>query len=188
MFIIPLRIERTPAAQPFAIPATFLRAELAASKTGISMVYDEQTGAWTKSSAFATRARLRFALPREVLPCRVTSARLTIKLNAPSRTLQVHGVTEGQEQLFEQVRNPNGVYSFPLERSEQLQLDARGGLQFTLAISESDEELDSQRGFSPTAPKPARGARRASFDESTSESFTTWQIDYVRLDVRGQTL
>jgi hypothetical protein len=187
MMIIPLRIQRTPAAQRFAVPATFLRAELAAGKSGTSMAYDSETGAWTRNSAFATQARLRFALPPEVLPCEVTGARLTIKLNAPSRSLLVHSVKDGQDQLFQQVQNPSGVYLFQFDRTDQLHLDAQGGLQFTLAVTESNLELESGVPFSPAAKRQRGKAPRTSLSDSSSESFSTWQIDYVRLDINGQT-
>jgi hypothetical protein len=126
-------------------------------------------------------------LPHQVLPCQLTEARLIVKVNAPSRSLRISTVQSGEDRLFQELHNPNGVFEFVLNQPEQLQLDAQRGLQVTLDVTESDAERQLPE-LSET--EPTRGSRRpsATFQSAaTPNSFTTWQIDYVRLDVAGRT-
>jgi hypothetical protein len=184
---IPLRFERTPPGQPFDVPATFIRTEIGSGRRGKSMTYNARTGEWLRGGSIASETRLRFILPPQVVPCRLNRARLMIKLNAPSRTLQVFSVHQGEDQLYQEIRNPSGVYEFSMDRPELLTLDANGELQFTIGVTESDAEREArERLMGGGDRKPKRG--RDAMNQELQDSFTTWQIDYVRLDVGGTTL
>jgi hypothetical protein len=186
---IPLRLNRTESGQPFDVPATFIRIESAAGKSGQSMTFNPRTGKWADEADKASQTRLRFVLPPEVVPCQLRQATLTIKLNAPSRKLLIYAVSGGQELLVQQIPNPNRVYAISIDNPEHLRLDDQGGILFTIAISESDQDQpladrfvseDEPRTEGDSLAAPMKGKRL-----ELRQSFTTWRIDYVRCDVSG---
>ncbi|MGE0761324.1 MAG: hypothetical protein AB7O38_30200, partial [Pirellulaceae bacterium] len=185
---IPLQLQRTAPGQVFEVPATFIRTEIASGAAGQSMAFNARTGEWIQDASIATQSRLRFQLPSQVVPCQVQEARLTIKLNAPSRKLQVSAVIDEADHLVREVTNPNGVYHLTVTEPDQLRLDNRGGLQFTIAVTESVQERESREAYAANVKSrlendkaPLEGLGKV------AESFSTWQIEYVLLDVRGVT-
>lgn len=140
---VPLRIERTPADTEFQVPATFIGMKTVAGMTGRSLAYNERLGTWIEDASRATSTRLRFALPQQVLPCKLLEANLTIKLNAPSRELHVNGVVEHRDELIEKFNNPSGVFKVDVTSPEWLQVDGTGGVYFTIEITEA--EMERQR-------------------------------------------
>jgi hypothetical protein len=190
VFGVPLRFERTARGQPFTVPATMIRIQLAVNKSGQSMTYNARTGEWIKAVATASQSRLRFGLPPQVLPCQLTRATLTIKLNAPSRTLSVATIRGEEDQVFQRVDNPNGVYTFVLDQPDQLVLDAEGCLLLTIAVSESEQEREARSRFAGPRRSAAKAPGEEAFsrdDTDMQSSFSTWQIDYARLAVQGIT-
>lgn len=190
LLTIPLRFQRTPSGERFFLPATFIQVELASNDSGQSTTYNPRTGRWLQGVSRASRSRLRFRLPAEVLPCQVTNAELTIKINAPSRTLLVYSVVNGQEQLLREVPNPNGLYEVLVNRPEVLPTDVDQGLVFTIAVTEAEDERQMREEHEKAAnqttqPVPGNFAPAPS---RLVNSFSTWNIDYVRLNVNGQTL
>jgi hypothetical protein len=193
---IPLWIDRTPPASDFTIPATFVRIIPTEGQKGRSLSYNPRNGKWVTNSSRASNTRLRFELPRAVLPCRVTSADLTIKLNAPSRELHFHGVVNKRDVLIERIANPSGVYQINVTRPEWLSIDQRGGLEFTFEITQAEQELQKtdvtdsipKKKESPPSKPMTEEEEKAATLASRPKSFTTWEIEYVRLNVRGTTL
>jgi hypothetical protein len=193
---IPLWIDRTPPASEFTIPATFVRIGSTEGEKGRSLSYNARNGKWVTNSSRASNTRLRFELPRAVLPCRITSADVTIKLNAPSREFQFHGVVNKRDVLIERIENPSGVYQFKVDRPEWLSIDRAGGLEFTFEVLESEQELQKTDGTDNIATKKGSSPAKPMTDEEENaanlaarpKSFTTWEIEYVRLNVRGTTL
>jgi hypothetical protein len=168
--LAPLELRRTPPKSSFQLPATFLPVSLVPSKSGISNAYNPRTGEWVTGLTIPTEAALRFALPEQVLPCRLERGVLTVRVNAPSRELSLWAHGDSQPVLVRKVRNPNGVLQFDLGE-EHLALDPQGGVTLTVAISTT---LGSSNAAKPSGQLPG-------FDN------TTWQIDYVRLTVAGKT-
>ena len=160
---LPLDLEPTPPQSPFQVPATFLRTDVAPGKQGVSGVYNPRTGQWMKKLSNPTETVLRFQLPRQVLPCRLSRGVFTVRVNAPSRELSIWAYSGGEAARVGGAANPNGVLRFELG-PEQLLLDEQGGVRLGLTVGES------------------QAAPTSTFDSST------WQIDYVRLTVDGQTL
>jgi hypothetical protein len=182
---LPLRIERTPSGQAFSVPSTFLQPKASSNEMGQSMAYNDRTGVWLSGLTRTSRSALRFPVPAEVLPCQVNQARLTIKLNAPSRKLRVFSVLNKQEHLIQEIANPNGVITINVNQPELLPPVVEDSLYFTLEITESAAERQAReeiRDRSKPSPLNMRDAERKA---QLATSFTTWQIDYVRLDVSG---
>ena len=187
MIAIPLRFERTPSGKPFLVPATFLQAKAASNESGQSMSYNDRTGVWLKSVNRATRTALRFPLPAEVLPCEVHQARLTIKLSAPSRKLRVFSVLNREEHLVNEVANPSGVYKFDVDKPTLLPTEVTDSLSFTIEITESDAERvarEERRKLSDLKSAPSTNSDGDGLAQ-LANSFSTWQIDFIQLDVSG---
>jgi hypothetical protein len=98
-----------------------------------------------------------------------------IKINAPSRTLELKGFIGGQFVTLHRQENPNGLLRFEIDQPDALQLDADGGLLLSLSISETEEERRAaNEPVDPNNPKmPSR---------------STWRIDYVHVNLEGTTL
>jgi hypothetical protein len=110
----------------------------------------------------STHLQLRFQLPVEVLPFQVERARLSVKIEAPSRRVTISGQVGDEFKEIDHVDSP--VDPIRLELDERfLRLDERGGLHVTLRVSDSALE-DS-----------GRVARREE----------KWTIDYLELEVSG---
>jgi hypothetical protein len=71
-----------------------------------------------------------------------------------------------------------------------LTVDDHGGVAFSFVITESEQErlqrqdLERKRSAVPRLPKD----REKQDSNAGPSSFTVWEIDYVRLSVRGKTL
>jgi hypothetical protein len=199
---VPLWIDPTPAATEFTIPSTFLRVASVAGEKGRSLAFNSRTGKWVAQASRTTNTRLRFQLPRTVLPCRVTEARITIKLNAPSRELLVHAVVDNRDVLIERIPNPIEVHYINVTRQEWLTVNREGAVTFSFVITEAEQERlarEQQQRHSAGSEPEAKEKEEAEPEDKEAEpgdpnapagpsSFTTWDIEYVRMDLRGTTL
>jgi hypothetical protein len=182
LYAIPLDIGRTLPKQPFLIPPTFIRVLNAATKHGASAVYNPRTGRWMEDATLATQSFFQFLLPREVVPCKVRAVEITLKIHAPSRTVELTGSKDNQQVVVATRANPSGVLTFTIDDPELLELDQAGGLQFGVTVSPTETQA---------AAEATRGQPRDSDDSDKShDSFehATWQIDYLRLQATGEAL
>lgn len=166
---LPIELSPPPIGSEFQVPATFVRTEPYAGRRGMTAIFNARTGQWLEMNQ-PSEAEIQCLMPQELLPCRVNQATVTIKLNAPSRTLVVKSLVDGEFQEVYRKQNPSGVIRFELRGSEQLTLNEQGGLVLSLAISESDDERAQTQQSNTnvaTASDPSR---------------STWKIDYVYVD------
>jgi hypothetical protein len=182
LYAVPLDIGRTLPKQPFVIPPTFIRQTSAGNRTGASSVYNPRTGLWLQEATLPTQSYFRFVLPRQVVPCEVRSVEITLKIHAPSRTVELHGSKGDQQVVVETLESPSGVLTFTIDDAELLELDEAGGLRFGVTVSATKAQSVGTASREP--PPDAAGGKKPedSFDNST------WQIDYLRLEVAGETL
>jgi hypothetical protein len=163
---IPLSIERTPPGSPFVVPASFVQVESAMGRLGRSALFNPRTGEWLEGWS-TTEAELRFVVPRQVQPCRIERARLSMRLSIPSRTLEVSGYVDERRVVVDQWESPRSVVTLDIEDPDLLRLDEKGGMNLTLSVGPTgDESNDEWRLKSRNS---------------------TWKIDFVRLDVYGTT-
>lgn len=181
LFAIPLEIRRTLPKQRFTIPSTFIRITSQASSYGTSAVFNPRTGRWMPDVTSSTNSFFQFLLPRSVLPCRVTSAEIALKIHAPSRTVELAGLKEQMPVVIKTLESPSGVLTFAIDDPKLLQLDSDGGLRFGVTVS-------------PTKTQREKAARVAQFgsesksdDDKDNFDNSTWQIDYLRLRPSGET-
>jgi len=172
LWAVPVDIERTPSGAAFVIPSTFITMRNAGGRFGGSGAYNPRTGEWTRDVNMATDSMFRFVLPRQVLPCQVGRATVTLKVHAPSREVKLQGVAAGSKTTIETLNSPSGVLQFVVEDPALLKVDEHGGLLFGVAVGSNQR---ATAGDSATSYP-----RDANFDNST------WQIDYLRVSVAGQ--
>ena len=193
LYAVPLDIGRTPAKQPFLIPPTFIRITSADAKAGASAVYNPRTGRWMKDATLPTQSYFRFLLPREVLPCQVQRAEITLKIHAPSRTVELMGVKDGAQVAVQTRESPSGVLTFTIDDPALLELDEAGGLRFGVTVSRTVTQIKAAaaeaaaaRDRPPAPPDPGKTVDPREVNDSFEHS--TWQIDYLRLQATGETL
>ena len=182
LYAVPLDIGRTLPKQPFLVPPTFIRVSSASARRGASAVYNPRTGRWMEDSTLPTRSFFQFVLPREVVPCKVQAVEITLKIHAPSRTVELLG-SKGDQQVIVATRaSPSGVLTFTIDDPELLEVDQAGGLRFGVTVSPTE----AQAAALATRDQP----RDADDADERNDSFehSTWQIDYLRLQATGETL
>jgi hypothetical protein len=177
LYAIPLNIGRTLPNQPFLVPSTFIRMRNGRAKQGASAMYNPRTGRWMKDATLPTQSFYQFVLPREVVPCKVRTAEITLKIHAPSRTIELIGSKGIQQVVVATRESPSGVLSFTIDDPELLELDPDGGLGFGVTVSPTEE----QAAAIPNQPRDPE-----QLPDSLAPS--TWQIDYLRIQVVGETL
>ncbi len=186
LIAIPLQLERTPPKTPFQIPATFLRAEVSSGKQGVSTVYDPRTGQWVKGLTSSTEVYLRFQMPQQVIPCELTRALLTVRLNAPSREVRISLQSGPETETTRTFRNPSGVLEVEFAESP-LFLDERVSVRVGIAVGETDMQRSKRETAQAMLQNPKPDPNKTLDLEATFDN-SMWQIDYVRLSVTGETL
>lgn len=189
LYSIPIAIERTPPGERFTVPSSFIRVQQGGGKFGASAVYNARTGKWSEKALLPTDSWFRFVIPRQVQPCKIEQALFSIKIHAPSRTLDVGAVSGGEKVSFETRENPSGVLEFSLQDPSVLQLQPDGSLILGVRVGATEaqvqrEEELSQRAKAPLSPTGQSGDPKEELHHDNS----TWQIDYMKLSVKGITL
>jgi hypothetical protein len=135
---IRLRLEESPAGTQVAVPAPFLPYQAIADPEGRPpAAYSNVMRTWVDSKLAMTEW-LRFALPREVLPIRLSRATLSLTARVPSRSLEVLAFADREPVVVMKLSHPIGTYSCVLDRPELLQLDDTGGLRLAVRVSEDE--------------------------------------------------
>ncbi len=169
---IPLQIERPAAGTHVSIPATFIAIRPFTGGQGASAIFNHRTGAWRENATNPTRSQIYCVPPSALAPVQIDRATVTVKINAPSRTLKIEGLVDGVPTVLHETPNPNGVLRFLIDRPEALEVDADGGFHLTIVVTETVDEQAERAG----TQSPADGSK---FENNT------WQIDYVRVDAEG---
>lgn len=164
LLILPIQFRQTPPNTQVVVPGPMIGYQNMVNDTEDAEsvpTYSNRSHEWVPVSSPAD-THLRFQLPRSVVPMDVGSCLLTMKVNAPSRLLRVlSGAGEKQVVLAEK-NNALGTIQLPIDQAEHLQLDDMGGLHLILSVGETTQT-------------------------QTSENRISWNVDYLELEVRGQT-
>lgn len=172
---IPVQLERLASGMDFQVPASFVRMESHMGGRGMSTMFNAETGRWLDEMNKPSESELRCVPPKVLLPCKLNRATVLVKINAPSRTLEVKGFVDGEFVTLHSRENPTGLLRFEIDDPRALELDAEGGLLISLAISETEEER-----LAASAPVDS--------DEPRLPSRSTWGIDYVHVNLEGTSL
>lgn len=165
MATIPLELQRPSAKTPVLIPSLFLpcRCVEFPHDSNLSSAFSNLTGEWLGPLIAPTRALLRFQCPAQVLPLRCRTAKLTVAIQAPSRTMTILGIEDGKVVELARVESPIGTRQFIIDRNSVLKLDREGGLRLGISVGAMQTKTASEI--------TARG----------------WKIDEVQLEVSGET-
>ena len=155
---IPLQLEKCPRGIDVVVPPPFVPYRLAPAPNRQNAVAGSIVGRWLETELTATYW-IRFQLPSSVLPIEPTRATLTTDVRAPSRTIEILAISEGNPVTVKTLVHPIGTYSAEVNRPGLLKLDEEGGL--LLAVRVSRDEWLSQ---------------------------TPWRIDSLQLEVAGTVL
>jgi hypothetical protein len=154
LLVVPLRMERPLPGERLTIPGSLIPFRQMLPTGPIRP---------TVESTKASNMNLRFQLPASALPFTVESARLTVKMNAPSRRVTISGrAGEGTVELAH-IESPLDPIRVDITDERFLHLDEQGGLLVNLAVSDL--------GNAPGA---------AQVEEQ-------WAIEYIELEVAGKT-
>jgi hypothetical protein len=126
------------------------------------MAYDNRTAAW-RESLQSSQTLLRVNIPNAVKPLTLKQVKIEIKLQAPSRNISI--IAGNRESLTNvmSINDAAGTYQLTLTDSAQLQLDPDGNYYVKLEV-------------------------RAASDAGTGvESNKAWKVDFLRLEMLGQT-
>ncbi len=165
---VPLEIERPSPGTPVVIPPPFLDYRPARGPSRqISAVYNYRKREWLEFRQ-PSQACLRFQIPGPLLPMEVHRARLTVRINAPSRKVELFGVAGGKPVTLARRNSPVGTWRVDVDRTEVLQLDDGGGLLLGMEVGEDQSPL--------LGSDLLIGAGSA------------WKVESVRLELAGQTL
>ena len=192
---IPIRLQRLASGSKFQVPASFVRLE-----AEVSRVFNSQTGLWLDEMNQPNESRLRCVLPKTLLPCKLERASVAIKIDAPSRTLEIKCVVNDEDVTLFRKENPTGLLRFQIEQPDALQLDDKGGFPLVISVSQSFEEREAEKGEAEerladerAIAEWARGESEAArtpqeLGEPNVPSRSTWNIDYVHVNVEGTSL
>ncbi|MCG8648230.1 MAG: hypothetical protein MI861_00265, partial [Pirellulales bacterium] len=173
---IPVRVDRPTAEDEFRIPATFVGIDAHVGSRGVSSVFNPRTGKWLPELTKPTEAELVGRFPQALMPFSLRKVNVTVKMNAPSRSLVVKSMVDGKPQEVFRRSDPGGVIQFTVDRPEALQLDQQGGWWFSVGVTASRDEQEAAALADPEQePTPT----------SQDAGSSTWQIDYIHVDAVG---
>jgi hypothetical protein len=129
--VIPLRLERSAPGARVTVPAPFLP---------VRQILDQGTTPLKREFQLGAAMHLRFQLPAEVLPLQVERARLTVKINAPSRRVTIAGRADGTLVELRHVDSPLDPIRLDITEGRLLRLDREGGLHLNLSVSNRGDE------------------------------------------------
>lgn len=184
--VLALDLERTLPGTRFRIPAPFLRTSALPGRSGTTTAYESRLGQWVRGLTRPTEVVLRFQLPDQVLPGVLDRGVLTIRGNAPSRSIQILAFQGSELKLVREFRNLNGVVTTDLSR-EHLTLDAQGGVRLTVLVGETEGQRLKRETEEAAVRRPNQGSDSSETDMNETVDNSTWQFEYVRLTVDGQT-
>ena len=165
---VPIDITPPTSGTRFHVPATFVRIQPYAGTRGMTAIFNAQTGQWLELSQ-PRETEIQCSIPRNLLPCTVDHASVTIKISAPSRTLTVQSLVDGEFHPVYREQDPSGLIRFDIRDPQALTLNGQGGLVLSLDVSESEQER--ARSQEEAADVPA----------ASDPSRSTWKIDYVHV-------
>jgi hypothetical protein len=191
---IPIQFKRPSPGSQFQIPATFIATEAFAGRRGISSIFNARTGRWLTELTQPAEAELMFRFPKALTPFELNQATLTIKVDAPKRTLTVKALVGDKPEVVFRRENPSGLIECVIDRPEALQWHPAGGLWLSIEVSEidaGDSETPGTPELTPRGSEETKAADQVAADQpapivaDTSTDTTTWQIDFVYLDAEG---
>ena len=161
---LPLRLERPEPGQPIYIPHGLIQLQKNPDHFGsTTFAYDESSGEWEKGLTIGVEARLRVALPPEVLPFEASSIEIVLDIEAPHRNVSLAcELPSGPVELI-RLSNPSLPRPFTVSDPRVLRAVRNGALDIVLAVSD-----------------------RTDVEDSATSSVVAWHVDSLAVSFHGQ--
>ena len=160
---IPLKFEPAAAGTTMLIPAPCVT-YVSGGNSGAYLAREKR---WMPSLNTASTTTLRFKLPREVLPLKLKQARLSIKIDAPGRTLAITAGREAGQVTLATRYSPVGTVQLNIDKTDSLAVDSDGTFLLSLDVG--------------VAPGESREAIQGTVHDSTK--FPVWKIESVQMEL-----
>ncbi len=183
--LLPIQLKAVPTGQDFVVPATFVDLKQRAGSGAGRIIYDDRVGKWLDGLNEPIEVEMLCRVPDVALPAKLTRATAQVRVNAPSRTLRLHTLVDGQRKSVFERANPNGAIEFAIEQ-DNLQADASGDVHLIVSISDSSGEVVADNGLTVVTDELFGAAETNSIDQQPDRS--TWQIEYLRINFEGTAL
>ncbi len=156
LLAIPLRLDRPAAGSDVTIPGPLLP---------YRQIINNVSARPPKEGNSDADMHLRFQLPASVLPLRVEQARLTAKINAPSRRVVIAGAADAAPVVVGSWDNPLDPIRVDIADEHLLRLDEDGGLHLNVSLKSANRDQDQNLFAAPGSDK--------------------WSIEYLEVEIRG---
>jgi hypothetical protein len=158
LVVVPLQLERPAPGTRVIVPGPLVSYQRIVDAGPIRPVLEGRDG---------IDMHLRFQLPRELLPFTVERARLTLKIDAPSRSVTIAGLEDSRAIQLHSEDSPLDPMRVEISEQRLLHLDTEGGLHLKLTLSNM-----------------LLGDQKAALIQQLTEK---WIIDFLELEVGGRT-
>ena len=165
----PLSIKRPESGSRIRIPSTFLPYRSVKNKKlkiGSASTFSNTRRTWsTFTYSRASTALLRFEIPPELLPIVVENAKLTLKISAPLREVEISsGHPDSLTDVWSK-SSPVGTFEISFSNETSCTLDDQGGLNVALKVGAVQlDELDVT-------------------EVGTQDR--NWQVEWIQLEIQG---
>jgi hypothetical protein len=169
LIAVPLEFERPAPETEIQLSAAFLPYQTTRSPhTGaLSGLYDHRTGEWQETGG-SSETWLRFQLPPELFPFRVSQVTLSLQITGPAGGLEIRGLSGGKPVSLATRAKPIGTMQFEIGRADVLQVDEGGGIVLGVSLGDSTQ------------------SRAGEFDPNYESR--RWKIDTLSLEASGRTV
>ncbi len=136
LLVIPLDMRHSPAGTQVELPWPFLPCKLVPGpgQRAPAPVYDTRAHRWLQDLSSPANIYVRFQLPRQVLPLKITSAALTIKISAPDRPVSVLILENGHFVRIGGSTNGTGTLTLHPTTAEMTGISPAGGWRCEITV------------------------------------------------------
>ena len=138
LLAVPVQLAAPAPGTRVKVPSTFLSYQSVAipGQKSMSAAFDKRRRVWIGPLTNGTSTMLRFEVPSQLLPLRIDRVYFSIKINAPSRDLEIFGLRGEQQIVLETQSSPVGEFVFEIDQADVLGLDGEGGLQLGVNVGD----------------------------------------------------
>lgn len=160
---LPVRLATPAPGSEVRIPYSLIKVEHADPKFA-SSIFKQDTGKFVNEATLATAAEFAFLLPPEAVPLEAESATIDWDIKAPGRIVRLSCIcSDGPVELVT-LQGPSIPWKNTITDPRILKDLEDGRVVFRIEISEGEDS------------------------ESVQNSFNSWRIKHIRLNVEGRTL
>ncbi|RMF44345.1 MAG: hypothetical protein D6753_02785 [Planctomycetota bacterium] len=161
---VPIRLRRPPAGQPVYVPHGLVQLHAAATTSGQTSTFDDETGRWAAELTMEAHAALQFELPDEILPFEATALEMELDVRAPHRAVRLScTLADGTEYELVTLDSPSIPWKKTITDPRVRQAVRDGTLQIRLDVSQRTD-----------VEQPAQAS-----------NVVTWEVRHLLMSLRG---